>query len=622
MFDIDFIKSLEDAQRSNFYRAKVVSLDDPLHLNRVQINIFGLTDDFPYDPDEIAMCPLPWCEFQFTAGFSTYPIVGDIIWLFFEGGDIFRPIYLGTIYAGTDIDTDPGYEKFATNLGATEEASTASLGTSSTGAGFDFSAVKDPTTYRAALRSANRIESNKRLVLQDVISTYDVLTRENTWWRAFVGLEKVKVGDCAPGEGDKLHGLDPDYGTCPYPPGEKMYPWYELKENAPNDWKSVYGGWRFYTEDQLKQGLGKFPDNVQRTYLKRYRNWAKWTVQRSLKTEISSPDEKLYAKACSKDWTFLPMAATLYSDPELAAVSFSRDLVAPEDPPRKAVQGKLHTEYMQGLCSIKPSPFSTMKITDRKHYKQSTWLSYDGKSAVELDDNDNYERLRLDYNYSEGGLEFSRVGWHGLNIWTEGSFKIRAWGRQADGKGEGMFNPSHINCIDHNLNIDAKSLYLTGNQNAGLTGTKSVAVRCKKGVTSVSGGEGVFIQSETGNSVGEGTTDANRGSWMGTPVISAPAGNLTSKMQGWFLYLPGPEITDGDAAIWKDLFNVALLTIKSLCTAIMTDSPKLIMVAPNTILTASAALDKLKDWKIESQVPTVTKFAGAWAGVQIEGSQE
>lgn len=93
MFDIDLMKLTTDFQNpTNFYRAEVIEVMDPSRYTRIQIKIFGLTDDIP---DSFQ----PWCEMQFPTRFIAYPNEKDLIWIFLENGDIFRPIYLGTTFA-------------------------------------------------------------------------------------------------------------------------------------------------------------------------------------------------------------------------------------------------------------------------------------------------------------------------------------------------------------------------------------------------------------------------------------------------------------------------------------------------------------------------------------------
>lgn len=522
-------------------------MDDPINLNRIQINIFGLTDDIPTES-------LPWCEMQFCGEMVTYPKVDDIVWLFFEGGDIFRPIYLGTIYAGLDITTDLGYEKFASNMDLITESETAET-TGELKSSVAFKPIVDIDSYRSTLRVINQTDTDKHLIMKDTISHYDVLTKETTWSRSFGGFQEAVL---TPPSGWVRGVVDPKYGNCPYPPGQAMYPWYELREKDSTSWKSIYGGWTFLTETDLKNGLAFFPDNVQHTYSKRYKNWVSWTVSQCLSNPgIYNSDAGMFSTAAPKSWTFLPMSPTIYSDPELFSVSYVIDKFG------------THTEEMGGYCSIKPSPFATMKIKDRKHYKQSTWLSFDGKSAIELDDNENYERLRLDFNYGEGGLEFSRAGWHGLYMWTEGPFKIQSWGRVSAGTGQAAFNPCTINAIDTDLHIDStRTLLLGGSSMANMTSLGPVNIRSKMNVTSITGGKGVTIQTTTGQSLGEGTTEANEGTWFGSPIIAGngEAGDAGSAMNGWMATLLSADLKT--ATEYFTALNSAILMLRKLAFAL------------------------------------------------------
>ena len=251
IFDINAIKTLLDSQRSNFYRAKVVSLEDPLNLNRIKIHIFGMTEDILEKSPE----SLPWCELQFTAGFSTYPVVDDIIWLFFEGGDIFRPIYLGTIYAGIDIDSKTGYDIFAKNLDAPTVSYSAST------MGYDFKPVKDIKSYRSGLKRANNFQTNDHIILKDTVSHFDVITPETTWWRQFQGLEVVKSVEVDTKKVAFSKSLDPDYGPNPFG-NQKIYPWYELRLSGDKEsWQNIYGGWcTRWVSDPNGFGTAKFWD--------------------------------------------------------------------------------------------------------------------------------------------------------------------------------------------------------------------------------------------------------------------------------------------------------------------------------------------------------------------------
>jgi hypothetical protein len=601
VFDIESIKNLEDTQKSNFYRAKVVSLDDPLNLSRVQINIFGLTDDFTWPLEKPEECPLPWCELQFRDGFTTYPNVDDVIWLFFEGGDIFRPIYLGTIYAGLDIETDVGYEKFAAKDDMAFDSMTKSV--QAMNASVNFTAVENKDSYIAAIRSKNNTETDKDLILKDTISHYDVATKGNSWSRTFEGFKEAKLT----GTKGWLHGVvDPEYGNCPFPKGQPMYPWYELREKDSTSWKSIYGGWTFLTEAELNSGMASFPDNTKRTYMKRYKSWVNWTVSKSLTPHINEPDDKMYANALPKSWNFLPMAPTLYSDPELYSVSYMIDSYG------------THKTEMGGYCFIKPSPFATMKIKNRKNYKQSTWLSYDGKSAVELDDNDNYERLQLNFNYGEGGLEFSRAGWHGLRIWTEGAFKIQGWGQVGTGTGKTTSHPCAINAIDTNLHINSnRNLFLGGDKGLSMGSLGLVAIRSKNNAVSITGARGITLQSENGYSTGEGTTDGNAGTHFGSPVI---AGNGTAGeggMNGNMAVMLNATLAD--ATNYFKALNSAILAIKQLASTLKTIPPTPAAVFCGAIKAWAMRIDPiLKDLEMGALSPVSIMAASEL--INIEGA--
>ncbi len=607
MFDIDSIKSLEDTQRSNFYRAKVISLNDPLNLNRVQILIYGLTDDIPNENQ-------PFTELQFTAGIVTYPIVNDVIWLFFEGGDIFRPIYLGTVYAGTDVDTETGYNNYSANLNAVSIVATSNQ----MNAGFEFSAITDVETYRSSLRIANNIEKDQHLVLKDTVSHFDVLSAESTWWKKFSGLDEIDVSTAAAGTFQWLAGVDPDYGPCPFPKGEKMYPWYELREHTgdtsnPEYWKSIYGGWRFLTSAELAKGLIYFPDNVRRTYLKRYKSWASWTVWNSLAKTIWIPESNVYQNAVPKSWNFIPSSPSVYIDPEMYSVAFSRDAVTVDNP-----DPDVHSESMQGYARLKPFPFGKMKIKNRQHYKQSMWLSYDGKSAIEMDDNENYERLALNFNYGESGLEFARQGWHGIEMWSEGSLKMKFFGRQGSGRGPyGQFVRSSIEAIGHDLYIQSdKALGMGGDSSVSMTALGPAGVRSKMDVTSITGGGGVTIQTEAGLSTREGVSDANRGIWMGSPVILGPAGEKapTGGMNGWMAVLP--DVAQEAAEKYYNSLNAILVLIKKLVSWV--DAKPAVIDQYTAVPVAQA----LYTWAKGAKTLVKDIDVGTLQGVSVMGASE
>jgi len=601
MFDINLLSTLSDYQRSNFYRAKVISLDDPLNLNRIQISIYGLTDDIPDESQ-------PWAELQFTAGISTYPIVDDVIWLFFDGGDIFRPIYLGTTYAGTDIDSTPGYEKFSAYLNATKESGTARGLTS----GYDFIAIKNLTSYRAALRTANNIDTNKQLSMKDTVSHYDVLTPESTWWRKFEGLDvDVSAGPVAAKQVKTIGSRDARFGPCPIPSGQKAYPWYELRETAPDDWKKVYGGWRFLSEDDLKKGKAYFPDNLRRTYLKRYKSWVKWFTTNPQIVSWTT-DASVYAGVVADSWDFIPLPPTTYYDPEMAVTFFFNDTES------------ILTQQERNYRQTKSFPFGKMKIKNRKHYKQSTWLSYDGKSAIELDDNENYERLRIDFNYGEGGLEFSRVGFHGVELWTEGSFKIRGWGRCGTGKGGGISRNS-IEGIDSDLYVLCDKFYGCGGTAGASMGSQGpVEVKSKLDSVAIVGSKGISLMSMGGMEKGRGESNAlNEGTFCGVPIISGNGKSVESAsgLNGWipvFSNKSQPEATE-----YFKSFNSSVLMMRKLIEVISNFPPP-----GSTLPTVAVVVNAIHTWATAAKAVTseiapdksfdAVSIMGAWRGITME----
>lgn len=73
---------------------KVVDNDDPLHLGRCKIRVFGYFDD-------IEAKALPWAMCQTSYVGSTYgnlivPEVGSVVTGYFDNGDTMKPVYTGT----------------------------------------------------------------------------------------------------------------------------------------------------------------------------------------------------------------------------------------------------------------------------------------------------------------------------------------------------------------------------------------------------------------------------------------------------------------------------------------------------------------------------------------------
>ena len=433
MFDIDSIKSLEDTQKSNFYRAKVISLADPLALGRIQIKIFGLTDDVGF-PDESQ----PWCEFQYRDGVITYPNENDIIWLFFEGGDIFRPVYLGTIYAGIDASCDAGWEQFLEYRNI---------------------AVEDLEKHKINMKRVNNIEDpDSRLIIKDAFQQFNnfMLVEDDIPFQVFDGddTEGEKIyhkqrdgeigakGNDIPGSEQvtEFEGYGIDWGHYRYWPripkgwaGQRMYVWYKQRELQEGEtWRNNVGGWTYYTKEQIQDAMATFPDNLRHFNYNRFQKWKKnvegirfekgkgfipeWeqpltTVQQQWMWESSNPDNTVQGSPASgppflhwmpHTWEFIPDYPWHFWQPE------------------KTCDTGLWYSYLVSF------PFGKMNLDNRKYWKQHTIMSHDSKSAIELDDNDNYERLALIFDHGSGGIEFSHAGMNGLDIWTDGIFHLHA----------------------------------------------------------------------------------------------------------------------------------------------------------------------------------------------------
>lgn len=563
IFDINFIKSIEDYQRSNFYRAKVVSLDDPLKLNRIQIMIYGLTEDIPTD------CQ-PWSEFQFRDGVITYPNVDDIIWIFFENGDIFRPVYLGTIYAGMNASCDEGWKQFLAKRPT---------------------AIANPDEYKVVINRINNItDPDARLVIKDVHQQFNnfMLSEDNIQKVFFSGKNDVTqetvpnnppfpprppksspVMTCHP----SWAGTFPDTFTID---PEPMYLWYKTEETA-----NALGGWTFYTEEELKTGLAMFPDNLANINYKRYQTW-KGLVDDSY---FIIEDLPASLKKRPIDWNFIPLPPWHYWHPEMM------------------IGG---TAQFHQLMSF---PFGKMNLKNRKNYKQHTILSHDGKSAIELDDNDDFERLRLDFNYGSGGLEFSNAGFRGAELWTDGALHLNVEGKDIGGgrtDSRFVFNR-------HTWRVfGGKEIVFSSKGPQTYFSTNDITLIGKYGNVDIVAGSGISLTAKGA----QGTASATN---TGEPVVAAKDG-CKSSLFGNFLFLDaaGP-IPDGEAAVWMSKFNAALGIILKLCQAIQADTGSLCMIgAANMIGTAAAAVAALQDWKIASQPSSIVRLAGAWEGIQFQ----
>jgi hypothetical protein len=581
MFDIAQIKLLEDHQKANFYRAKVTSLDDPIKLNRIQINIFGLTDDIPVDV-------LPWCDLQFRDGVITYPNINDIIWLFFEGGDIFRPVYLGTIYMGLNAECDEGFKKFIKDRPI---------------------APLNPELYKTTLKTINNLtKPDDRLIIQEAHQQFNntILLEDDPFSVQLSGSNETQNSSYTNNETDPPITLKSKYDSIAvgyannFPSTferspNKMYPWYYV-EDVPEggDWKSVVGGWTCYTTNQLQEGLLSFPDNLAFINYKRYKTWA------SMQIGAYAALDGIKPAGMSKRpprWEFIPTSPQIYWNPEM--VYFD------------------NPSYVHTMSF----PFGKMNLKSRKHYKQHTILSHDGKSAIELDDNENFERLRIDFNYSAGGLEFSRAGFNGAELWTDGVIKFHSEGRDVNGDVNSF--------IFHNADLRMQTnrrVILAGSAGVNLEAMGDAQLRSKMGVVNLVGGKGVVLGSMGGiNDVitGEAGADDN-GLFMAPPMLaSGNKDGLLSSTQGFFPFISSAKeaVTYEDAAKWFKGLNAAMQGIKSLTDYILQGVSGSVLDG-KLVQWAGTYQRELKDWWPSTVKFDFLKMAMAWEGIQIQGSRK
>jgi hypothetical protein len=90
-FDKDTVKF------SGFYRATILDNVDPSKLGRVKLNVLGVYTD-------IASADLPWAVPAFSTGFGSgsgygnfsVPHIGSNVFVFFEAGDLYQPVYFAS----------------------------------------------------------------------------------------------------------------------------------------------------------------------------------------------------------------------------------------------------------------------------------------------------------------------------------------------------------------------------------------------------------------------------------------------------------------------------------------------------------------------------------------------
>jgi len=79
------------------YRGKVLDNNDPDTLGRIKVNVFSIYKDI--DADD-----LPWCVPMQPAGFGaglgfgifSVPKIDSMVFVMFEAGDIYQPLYIGS----------------------------------------------------------------------------------------------------------------------------------------------------------------------------------------------------------------------------------------------------------------------------------------------------------------------------------------------------------------------------------------------------------------------------------------------------------------------------------------------------------------------------------------------
>lgn len=100
---------------NGFYRGVVENNNDPTFQNKCQIRIFGL-----HTPDitKLSSSDLPWAEQAGSifsgsvqgVGVNSVPLNGSWVWVFFEMGDISKPVYFATSvggdYASSPLETE------------------------------------------------------------------------------------------------------------------------------------------------------------------------------------------------------------------------------------------------------------------------------------------------------------------------------------------------------------------------------------------------------------------------------------------------------------------------------------------------------------------------------------
>lgn len=103
------------------YRAKVVSISDPMSGGRVQVRVFGIHSQ---DVQEVPNDTLPWAYPATvsmgdtdTGGFFVLPAVESIVWVFFDGGNHNFPVYFASAPNKDNWNTDADEDNAIMDLG-------------------------------------------------------------------------------------------------------------------------------------------------------------------------------------------------------------------------------------------------------------------------------------------------------------------------------------------------------------------------------------------------------------------------------------------------------------------------------------------------------------------------
>lgn len=100
---------MEKEKYFGIYRGIVEDIEDPIKLGRCKIRVPAVHG--PLSPSAIPL--LPWARYVggLTTGYNkgqfVTPEVGDVVWVFFEGGEKIYPCYIGSTYGITEEGYEP-----------------------------------------------------------------------------------------------------------------------------------------------------------------------------------------------------------------------------------------------------------------------------------------------------------------------------------------------------------------------------------------------------------------------------------------------------------------------------------------------------------------------------------